>query len=346
MEEFKIFVAGIPYNTSEKDVINFFGKFGKVLGVAKHRRSTKHHNSYQQCYIREGHCVLALSDYETFDSILKTKNITMFGRSIMCEAYKSGVQLYKQNSVNNKKRVILKNVPTQYEDEEVKTLLQSAYGEVDTLYHFISEQKSPGKFHKKRKYKSFSVMFKHEASAQKAAEDKFLNFDNSCIVVIEKYKIQRKGKRVENEQKKSSTQRTLPTRASKHKITLVDFEMDPEREDKREITSQIRGEIFRPGNKSSTSLSAKSTTDSEAIMRSTVTSVSIGKIKKMQETRHHFLEFLIDQCSKVKPTSKTFSRLRAYETEYLVSFELRNAWFSKTNVQFKKRVNQSPPNVR
>lgn len=63
----------------------------------------------------------------------------MFGRSILCAKYQEGSKLMRLNRLNNQRRVILKNVPADLKQDDLKTYLDSSIGKVEIIYEFKSE---------------------------------------------------------------------------------------------------------------------------------------------------------------------------------------------------------------
>lgn len=54
---------------------------------------------------------------------MQAKSLTLVGRSLIVTPYLAGVDLYKANSANNKKRVILKQVASSVTADELLELL-------------------------------------------------------------------------------------------------------------------------------------------------------------------------------------------------------------------------------
>ena len=73
---------------------------------------------------------------QTYNTILDFQKHTIFGRSILCAKYQEGSKLMRLNRLNNQRRVIIRNVPAEFKQDELQVYFDTIIGKVDILYEF------------------------------------------------------------------------------------------------------------------------------------------------------------------------------------------------------------------
>ena len=135
MKELRIFVAGVAINTPVKDVTKHFRQYGKDIKVQVH-------NSYEsvtlnsQDYMQQGHFILVVGSKRTYTSILAASSHKVNGRSLMCRPFLTGSDLYRANSISNKKRIIIKHVPFTVSQKSLKALMEQRFGKIENIFPF------------------------------------------------------------------------------------------------------------------------------------------------------------------------------------------------------------------
>jgi len=88
----------------------------------------------------------------------------------MCSLYKSKKAAIKENRKNNKRRIIIKRVPSSIDEGIIKDSIEYLFGPISVFFSFLPEAmqvKNP--YRNRRLHKSYSIMFTDKHSAQKAA---------------------------------------------------------------------------------------------------------------------------------------------------------------------------------
>ena len=100
------------------------------------------------------------------------------------------------NRLNNQRRVIIRNVPAEFKQDELQVYFDTIIGKVDILYefkedgslhyNFIQEmEKSPPN---SSSTKSYSVMFSEKSDAQTLIGQGKVQGPRNCLLLVDRYK--------------------------------------------------------------------------------------------------------------------------------------------------------------
>lgn len=84
-------------------------------------------------------CRLRVSDSETFNKILSFQKHKLKGRDLLCTKFLHGRELYVHLKMQNKNRVIIKNVPNYVKMKDLAYSLEKEIGKIVRIFHFKSE---------------------------------------------------------------------------------------------------------------------------------------------------------------------------------------------------------------
>lgn len=144
-----IFVTGIPADSSVAEVANYFGRFGWLSEV-----------STQITANRTRAFIITPSDKNSYEAILYPNRPHYFAkRFLQCAPYETGESLLKHNIRNNKKRVIVKRVPSIISSEELTYWLEQVAGPVQSMFAYSTDDAVKRIANEQRKYKTYSVIF-------------------------------------------------------------------------------------------------------------------------------------------------------------------------------------------
>lgn len=187
---YKIYVSGIPPETSTKAVIDYFGCFGGVALFdpedGSMATSSLQAMSYKTTALMKNFCILQCQDKSTYWSIINRKHVLEQGRVFYCEPYKHGLSLIIKNNNTNKRRCFVRKVPFRVTQTELARYLEEVAGAVESVIRY------PSKFANERtsKHCSFSATFFEQSSLSRllilyeASEGLFIY---GQAVIIEKY---------------------------------------------------------------------------------------------------------------------------------------------------------------
>lgn len=324
-----MFVAGIAANTPADVVLGYFSQFcchAKIVG----QRSAGKAGGCKDSRIYRGHCILEVGSREAYDRILDYQQHLISGRSLMCSRYLLGTQLFKENAKNNKKRIIVKNVPSSVCQSALAALMEDKFGRIQNIYSFKSERSALTESKVKRKHLSYSIMFESHTSARAAAEQEIINLSESSFCIAQRFRLNNRkfrGMKVGDTIKNSSILTKGALQYGREKGDLRIEIQDPKEESARHSpkamkhSSSVNRELANLVSPKKRSFSCDEPSDDR-----------IGR------RRYEFTQYLILESSRTKPTKKLYQLVRREEAEYLSAFELRNAWWSRNNyrLQFGK----------
>ena len=127
----RVFVGSIPANATKPSLIKYFSRFGEVIRVEMQIKQTEHSTER----LNPGWCHLIVADKVTADLICDIPFHIFEGRQITCRPFVKGGSLKRSNLENNKRRVIVKNVPWNSTEEEIRQIARN-YGEVEAAFFF------------------------------------------------------------------------------------------------------------------------------------------------------------------------------------------------------------------
>ena len=187
----KIFLAGLPAYVDLSLVLDFFQQFG-YLRIGHHESPEEEQASHAK-----GHCILICNDPKTAASIVEAKHFTFMGRTLTAMPLRSGKQLIIENSRLNNSRVILKKISKEIPADLVKSLLETNYGPLKTLFKFVPDETKinidEGKARLYRNFDSYSAIFENKSDAKALIQDAFLHLPNGSVATAEKFRVKKKN---------------------------------------------------------------------------------------------------------------------------------------------------------
>jgi hypothetical protein len=257
----------------------------------------------------------------------------------MCKPYLTGVNLYKLNARNNKRRIILKFVPSYLRVKEVRNALEDQFGEIEEIYPFLSDSKYHDE--SRRKYYTYSVMFVNPSAAQKVANLNVIQLKVGVHAQVEKY-AKKKG-RTHKDSDEDHKHKNKPLQPEKVNNKIWPASISPKCSEGQINSSHIP---IRKENgsrsKSEKRLSKGNLIHTTSKVRRTSSLERLYLVPKGFQ-RMKLIEMLRTTCSFLKPTSNLYYLLRSEDFEYIATFELKNAWISNTN--FRRNL-QIPKETR
>lgn len=125
----RIFVGSLPGFMTERQVLDFFSKFGKIDSVEiKPRQDNPNKNT--------GYCVLQVHNKVVFHKIISFEHLEIFpGRYIVCKPFMKGTELKKATRNLDKRRLIVKHVPSIIKEHDLRRYFER-YAEVENIFPF------------------------------------------------------------------------------------------------------------------------------------------------------------------------------------------------------------------
>lgn len=193
---FRIYVSGFGPYTNYSVIVNYFSPFGKVeidqtltefIGTKKDERrsSIEKQIKYQdKCITKKGknYVILVCDNLITYDRILGAKSLYYQRSQVVCNPYKTGLQLIIHNQKLNQRRAILRKVPFQVSKEDLIQTLNVLVGNVESVYVFPSRNReSQGKHY------SISVSF----TKKRSLENLLLHAQQGIYILGEQISVER-----------------------------------------------------------------------------------------------------------------------------------------------------------
>jgi len=199
--DLRVHVTGVANPTPLKRVFEYFSQFGQIKAVRENSKrggvqlERDDPGSLEdlsvRLNIRSGSCIVEILNLKTKKAILDYQSHNLDGRTLKCSNFKTAEQLSQENLVNNKRKVILKKVPSSIPEEELKQFLENQFGTLETIFPFMPDKKKLQKLTKEnartRTIKSYSVMFKEAQSAEKAATSYMLELPEYGKFFVEQF---------------------------------------------------------------------------------------------------------------------------------------------------------------
>lgn len=182
----QIFVEGVPNGISLLELFISLRKHCYILSIDGHS-CTKNHSTLLALKISMGHCLLKVSDKKDRDALIGMKTTRFRQRTLFFSPYLEGQDLYKHNNLNNKTKVLIKEVPIFLNEIDLIQALERDFGKVNNVFAY-NEPCSEFK-RKNRNHRTYSVEFMDEYIAKSAAAVGRLKISPKYAVLIEKYSI-------------------------------------------------------------------------------------------------------------------------------------------------------------
>ena len=324
-----MFVSGIPRGTKARELVFAFNKMRFKIRVSTNNELTEHSRSE----IISGHCLICTRNRNEYENILNSERIFFDGRWLSVKPYLSGVELYRQNCKNNKRRILLKRVPLNISDFEIRDSLESKFGLVSELFCLMPDKKeSSSHYMRKRKTRTYSVMFYQEVSSTFVNNMK-LELRPGLWVLAEKFSVKKKKKKTACN--KGSHLSVPDGNSQKNYLEMPDAKTAPTLKVVGEIVQSIsNGSLL--GKLKSVQQLTELPEQSDYPQHRRRTSVEGTKRPSNGYCRSEFINDLIGECHHLKPSTKIYRLLRGEDPEYLATFEHRYTWIAVSNLQVNR----------
>lgn len=168
----KIFVAGLPSGTQQRELWQYFLGFGTISSIREFERSSPTNSQYRHAPISAPHkygtknqfCILHCGDTEAYNNILSFSDHAINRSQIFCSPFMEGAQLVLHNQSVNERRAVLRKVPSYISIDELRSILQKLFGPIESVYQFTPRNQNPTFG---RRHFSFSVTFQQTLSLKK-----------------------------------------------------------------------------------------------------------------------------------------------------------------------------------
>lgn len=239
-----LFVTGIPADCSVAEVAGYFGQFGWLTEVSTQITANK-----TRAF------VLKPSNQESYQAILYPNRPHYFaGRFLQCAPFESGDSLLKHNIRNNKKRVIVKRVPSILNSEELRYWLEQVAGPVQSMFAYSTDDVNKRLTNDQRKHRTYSVIFSRSDSVSKILRLERVQFYlGSDYTTFEKFKPPREIKlsREQGSFANQPTKDSLKVKEQKHSRKDIlsnnkQFTMEEEIELEKEQDNQCKSLLKLP----------------------------------------------------------------------------------------------------
>lgn len=129
----KVHVGSLPANVTKEKLMEFFKTFGEILKIELPLTKKFADNTR----LNRGYCVVTFATTHSADSLLGRPSVCLEGRALLCSPFKRADSLKKKNKDNNKRRIIIKGIPLEWQIEALLPMFEK-FGKVTTAYFFDS----------------------------------------------------------------------------------------------------------------------------------------------------------------------------------------------------------------
>lgn len=189
-DQYKLFVGGFPASMTHEGIRANLVNLGPITDIQFLDLNSNTQADYSSKRsprpATKGYCIVTVKDKSFYYRLLGEKQLMMNGRALVISPYLTGIELFKANAFNNKRRTILKKVPNSIQVETLIDLLEWNFGKVKNLFPFRKLKNMP--FVHEQSYTSYSVMFHDLRSADLAASVGYLEINQYIQCVIEKFR--------------------------------------------------------------------------------------------------------------------------------------------------------------
>ena len=186
-----LFVTGTSPSCSTETIYSYFLKFGKIRRVKIAKTSTA-----------SIAFLVYLESPDVASRILNCEYHYFLGRKIQVQTFSSGNTLHKKVKARNNRRILVKKLPSNISEKNLKIFLESMAGSVESMYAFTSDQPVSQNYQNKyRRFNTYSILFETKESAKNLLNiGSYLFYPGDVITTFEKFKPQ-----IRNESKKHNT---------------------------------------------------------------------------------------------------------------------------------------------
>lgn len=184
----KLFVAGLPSAISALEILAYFRTISPAFGL-----TTPGDIDLCERQQKKGFCYLVCFDSEIAQYVIKKKFFSFLNRTLTVMKQLEGVDLIIQNKKVKKCRVILKQVPSNVTEAQLKYFIEERYGDLETIFRLRS--KDPyfdinNKLANYMKYHAFSGYFKEKAHAAALINLGVITYIDGSTIYVHKHECQ------------------------------------------------------------------------------------------------------------------------------------------------------------
>lgn len=155
----KVFVGSVPGYFTSSDVAYFIEPFGDIKNIRLDLKSRDPH-------LNRGFCILTMRYPRDAAKLLKQRQIYIGNsRHLICKPYLQGNDLQSELLLHDQRRVILKHLPHNISEKDIKLYFEQTVGPVELVFIFQTDDQSLlGNLQSRRK-RTASVTFCHASDA-------------------------------------------------------------------------------------------------------------------------------------------------------------------------------------
>lgn len=158
----RIYVSGILPDTKKSQIMSYFSSFGRILDVKLFAQGYTQASSPSPWGNGGGggkhYCILICQDTDSYSAILGWPRHFIQSTRVFCEAYLTGIELIKQNNLNNKKRAFIRKVPFSMDIGRLLDHIERISGPIESYLDYKNDSLHLAK------HFSISVTFKTKES--------------------------------------------------------------------------------------------------------------------------------------------------------------------------------------
>ena len=322
-DKFVLFISGVPQGTLSSDLIKLFTEHG--FNVRMFRKDPK--SAPSEWLVRSGYCLVQASDKITYKALLRREQFDFTSRKLMVSPYLQGAKLHRTNAKKNRRRIVVKHVPSFIPESDLVICLEQTFGKIEAIYKFkdspfknIAATKSDGSM------EVYSVMLQHPIR-DPAFTILPIEIIPGTKIYAEKFSFKQKNKTSCRPTKESHPDILLRKSSPFQDSSLKKFEnLLPKMQKSLRWIRHSRGKSLHKEHINKD--------EHESTKRSRSLDLQIRSLKGY--CRATFLEELQSYGHHIRPTTKSFQCLRQEEPAYLSTFQLRNTWVARTNFRLNK----------
>lgn len=186
----RVFLGGVPSNMSSGELLSHLSEYVQVECIEE-VGGTSGNTWSSDTIIDKGYCVVRLKNRFEAEHLLTLGKIHLKERRLIILPYLHGKQVHRINAMNNKRRAIIKGVPSDLPENYVVNKLERDYGPITHVFTFdqpYNEKKRKGD----RNFLTYSVMFKNKEDSKRAILDQKIVLAPKVECQIERFFPQRK----------------------------------------------------------------------------------------------------------------------------------------------------------
>lgn len=176
----QLFVSGVPQDCTEEEIKEYFSWFGNIDRV----------KLWKTGYSRSRSFLVTPENEEVYLKILTATSHLFRNRFLHCKPFEAQKMNLKNQLMDvNLRRVLLKRVPSQIPEWNIRALIENFAGKIETMFAYRPETSDQDYSHTLRKHRTYSVLFTTKAAAERLLQLGYMTLDDqsSPRIKIEKY---------------------------------------------------------------------------------------------------------------------------------------------------------------